>query len=69
MDSIPNQLVETDRVDATGEDCRFTLRIEPDLREALIFEARRQLRSLNAEIRFRLRQTLVEQHQPDHRMP
>ena len=40
------------------ENRRFTLRLEQDLHEALTAEARRQLRSLNCEIQFRLRQTL-----------
>jgi hypothetical protein len=45
----------------------FTLRLEQDLHEALTAEARRQLRSLAAEIKYRLRQTL--ERQPDHHMP
>ena len=48
------------------EDRRFTLRLDDDLRERLIAEAQRQMRSLCCEIKFRLRQTLVEQRQPDH---
>ena len=43
------------------EDQRFTLRLEDDLREALTAQARRQMRSLCAEIKFRLRQTLRQQ--------
>jgi hypothetical protein len=42
---------------------RLTIRIEPDLRKALSAEARRQMRSLCAEIKFRLQQSL-ERHQP-----
>ena len=49
------------------DDRRFTLRLEDDLREALTAEARRQLRSLSSEIKFRLRQTL--ERQPDHHTP
>jgi hypothetical protein len=49
------------------EDVRFTLRIERDLREALASEAQRQMRSLCAEIKFRLRQTL-EQRQARQRL-
>ena len=44
------------------EDRRLTIRLEDDLREALTAEARRQMRSLCSEIKFRLRQTL-ERHQ------
>ena len=51
------------------EDNRFTLRLPQDLREALIAEARRQMRSLNCEIKFRLQQTLGERRQPDHHTP
>jgi predicted HicB family RNase H-like nuclease len=47
----------------------FTLRLEQDLHEALIAEAQRQMRSLCCEIKFRLRQTLIEQRQPDHHTP
>jgi hypothetical protein len=50
------------------EDQRLTIRLENDLRETLVSEARRQMRSLNCEIKFRLRQTLDERHQPDHRI-
>jgi hypothetical protein len=49
------------------DDQRFTLRLDDELRERLSAEARRQMRSLCAEIKFRLRQTL-ERHQPDHRV-
>jgi hypothetical protein len=49
------------------EDRRLTIRLEQDLREVLASEARRQMRSLCAEIKFRLRQTL--ERQPDHRTP
>jgi hypothetical protein len=44
------------------EDRRLTIRLEDDLREALAAEARRQMRSLCSEIKFRLWQTL-ERHQ------
>ena len=44
------------------EDRRFTLRLDDDLRETLTAEARRQMRSLCSEIKFRLRRTL-ERHQ------
>jgi hypothetical protein len=44
------------------EDRRLTIRLEDDLREVLAAEARRQMRSLCSEIKFRLRQTL-ERHQ------
>ena len=40
------------------KDRRLTIRLEDDLREALTAEARQQLRSLCAEIKFRLRQSL-----------
>ncbi len=43
------------------EDRRLTIRLEDDLREALTAEARQQLRSLCAEIKFRLRQSLERQ--------
>jgi hypothetical protein len=46
-------------------DKRLTIRIEQDLREALASEAQRQMRSLCAEIKFRLRQTL--ERQPEFR--
>jgi hypothetical protein len=49
------------------ENRRFTLRLEQDLHEALTSEAQRQMRSLCAEIKFRLRQTL-EQHQARQRL-
>jgi predicted HicB family RNase H-like nuclease len=48
------------------EDRRFTLRLDDDLRETLTAEARRQMRSLCSEIKFRLRQTL-ERRQPELR--
>jgi predicted HicB family RNase H-like nuclease len=48
-------------------DRRFTLRLDDDLREVLTAAAQRQLRSLNAEIKFRLRQTL--ERQSDRRPP
>jgi hypothetical protein len=48
------------------EDRRLTIRLEDDLRETLTAEARRQMRSLCSEIKFRLRQTL-ERHQPELR--
>jgi len=44
------------------EDRRLTIRLEDDLREVLAAEARRQMRSLCSEIKFRLRRTL-ERHQ------
>jgi hypothetical protein len=50
---------------ANGEapqDFRNNARLEDDLREVLAAEARRQMRSLCSEIKFRLRQTL-ERHQ------
>jgi len=37
---------------------RFTLRIENDLREALTAVARQNARSMNSELKYRLRQTL-----------
>jgi hypothetical protein len=40
----------------------LTIRLEDDLREVLAAEARRQMRSLCSEIKFRLRRTL-ERHQ------
>ena len=40
------------------EDRRLTIRLDDDLREVLAAEARRQMRSLCSEIKFRLRQTL-----------
>jgi hypothetical protein len=43
------------------EDRRLTIRLEDDLREMLTAEARRQMRSLCSEIKFRLRQTLYPQ--------
>jgi hypothetical protein len=43
------------------EDRRLTIRLEDDLREALTAEARKQLRSLCAEIKLRLRQSLERQ--------
>lgn len=42
-----------------ASDQRFTLRLSDDLREALAAEAQRQMRSLNAEIKVRLRQSLA----------
>jgi predicted HicB family RNase H-like nuclease len=36
-------------IECYPSDNRFTLRIESDLREALIAEARRQMRSLNVK--------------------
>jgi hypothetical protein len=45
------------------EDRRLTIRLEDDLRQALATEARRQMRSLCCEIKFRLQQSL-ERHQP-----
>jgi predicted HicB family RNase H-like nuclease len=53
--------------DRNEDRVRFTLRLDENLHEALTSEARRQMRSLCAEIKFRLRQTL--EHQPDHRTP
>jgi hypothetical protein len=53
--------------DDPDENRRFTLRLPQDLHEALASEAQRQLRSLCAEIKFRLRQTL--ERQPAHRPP
>jgi len=50
------------------EDRRLTIRLEDDLREALTAEARRQMRSLCSEIKFRLRQTL-ERYQLHNRTP
>jgi TraY domain len=44
------------------EDRRLTIRLEDDLREVLAAEARRQMRSLCSEIKFRLRQSL-DRHQ------
>ena len=44
------------------EDRRLTIRLEDELREMLAAEARRQMRSLCSEIKFRLRQTL-KRHQ------
>jgi hypothetical protein len=45
------------------EDRRLTIRLDDDLRALLSAEARRQMRSLCSEIKFRLRQTLDERHQ------
>jgi hypothetical protein len=42
------------------EDQRFTLRLEDGLREVLTAEARRQERSLCAEIVYRLRRSLEQ---------
>ena len=42
------------------EDRRLTIRLEDNLREVLASEARRQMRSLCSEIKFRLWQTLDE---------
>jgi hypothetical protein len=53
--------------DDPDENRRFTLRLPQDLHEALASEAQRQLRSLCAEIKFRLRQTL--ERQSDQRTP
>ena len=39
---------------------RFNLRLDPELHDALTTEARRELRSLNAEIQYRLRQSLSQ---------
>ena len=50
------------------EDRRYTLRLDDDLRETLTAEARRQMRSLCSEIKFRLRQTL-ERYQLHNRTP
>jgi hypothetical protein len=55
------------RYDDPDENRRFTLRLPQDLHEALASEAQRQLRSLCAEIKFRLRQTL--ERQSDQRTP
>jgi len=44
------------------EDRRLTIRLDDDLRALLSAEARRQMRSLCSEIKFRLRQTLDERH-------
>jgi predicted HicB family RNase H-like nuclease len=44
---------------AARDDQRFTLRLDDDLRRELTAEARRQLRSLNNEIQYRLRQSLA----------
>jgi hypothetical protein len=46
------------------EDRRLTIRLKDDLREVLTAEARRQMRSLCAEIKLRLRQSF-DQHQRD----
>ena len=43
------------------EDRRLTIRLEDDLRDVLTVEARRQMRSLCSEIKFRLRQSLERQ--------
>jgi hypothetical protein len=45
----------------SDEDQRLTIRLEDDLREALIAEARQQLRSLCSEIKLRLRQSFDRQ--------
>ena len=45
----------------SDDDRRLTIRLEDDLREALTAEARKQLRSLCAEIKLRLRQSLERQ--------
>jgi hypothetical protein len=44
---------------SSRDDQRFTLRLDDDLRQELAAEARRQMRSLNNEIQFRLRQSLA----------
>jgi hypothetical protein len=41
------------------EDRRLTIRLDDDLRALLSAEARRQMRSLCSEIKFRLRQTAI----------
>ena len=45
----------------SDEDQRITIRLEDDLRDVLTVEARRQMRSLCSEIKFRLRQSLERQ--------
>jgi predicted HicB family RNase H-like nuclease len=51
---------------ATRDDQRFTLRLDDDLRQELAAEARRQMRSLNNEIQFRLRQSLAGAGSAEH---
>jgi hypothetical protein len=46
---------------------RFNLRLDPELHHALTTEARRELRSLNAEIQYRLRQSLAQR--PEQLVP
>jgi hypothetical protein len=44
-----------------SDERRFTLRLDPDLRELLVAEARRQMRCLNSEIVIRLKRS-VKRH-------
>jgi predicted HicB family RNase H-like nuclease len=46
------------------DDLRFTLRLDEDLRHELIAAAHRQMRSLNREIKYRLRQSFEQQEAP-----
>jgi predicted HicB family RNase H-like nuclease len=60
---------EASNMSYPSDENRFTLRLEPDLRELLAAEARRQMRSLNSEIKVRLRQTLEPQRRGRPRSP
>ena len=48
---------------ATKDAVPLMVRIEPDLHRQLVKEAAHAVRSLNAEIRFRLRQSLEQQQE------